>query len=125
MRVTWFGRRGCERSRNSDAAAIAQRGQQCLAIVVDGAEKGPNSVELARYWANAVLERALAKPSPLSEGVVNGLLKREQGRLHHGSLRDIASYCLVSLDTDTLGVRIWHCGNCRVGLALPFTHICC
>lgn len=117
MRASWFSRQGGERTRNSDAAAVGQQDQHLLAVLVDGAEKGPRGAELARHWADVVLQ-ALAEASARSPAAVHARLKQEQAQLRHGFLRDIASYCMVSLDLETLAAQVWHCGDCRVGLRL-------
>ncbi|NAW33735.1 protein phosphatase 2C domain-containing protein [Halomonas alimentaria] len=115
MRARWFSQQGRERACNSDAAALGQQGQHLLAMLVDGAEKGPRGAELARHWADVVLQ-ALAEASTRSPAAVHARLKQEQAKLRHGFLRDIASYCMVSLDLETLATQVWHCGDCRVGL---------
>lgn len=115
MRASWFSRQGGERTRNCDAAAVGQRGPYVLSVLVDGAEKGPRGAELARHWADTVLQ-ALAETTDRSPAAVYGHLKREQALLRHDFLRDIASYCIVSLDLETLVAQVWHCGDCRVGL---------
>lgn len=117
MRASWFSRQGHERGRNSDAAAVGQQDQHLLAVLVDGAEKGPRGAELARHWADVVLQ-VLAEASARSQAMVHVRLKQEQAQLRHGFLRDIASYCMVSLDLVTLETQVWHCGDCRVGLRL-------
>ncbi|MCE8023157.1 PP2C family protein-serine/threonine phosphatase [Billgrantia aerodenitrificans] len=115
MRASWFSQQGRERARNSDAAAVSQQDQYLLAVLVDGAEKGPRGAELARHWADVVLQ-VLAEASARSPAEVHARLKQEHAQLRHGFLRDIASYCMVSLDLKTLAAQIWHCGDCRVGL---------
>jgi len=115
MRASWFSQQGRERARNSDAAAVGQQDQHLLAVLVDGAEKGPRGAELARHWADVVWQ-ALAETSVRSPAEVHARLKQEQAQLRHGFLRDIASYCMVALDLETLATQIWHCGDCRVGL---------
>ncbi|MFC2993621.1 hypothetical protein [Halomonas tibetensis] len=67
MQVRWLSQQGRERARNSDAAAVGQQDQHLLAVLVDGAEKGPRGAELARHWADAVLKaltraRAMSRP---------------------------------------------------------------
>ena len=118
MRASWFSQQGRERARNSDAAAVGQQDQHLLAVLVDGAEKGPRGAELARHWAEVVLQ-ALAEASARSPAAVHACLKQEHAQLRHDFLRDIASYCMVSLDLETLAVHVWHCGDCRVGLRHP------
>lgn len=115
MHASWLSRKGNERAKNSDAAAVAQQGQRVLAVLVDGAEKGPRGAELARHWADTVLQ-ALTEPSARLPSALNARLKQEQVRLRHGFLGDIASYCMVSLDQQTLVAQVWHCGDCCVGL---------
>lgn len=115
MQAHWFSRQGRERARNSDAVAVGQHDQHLLAVLVDGAEKGPRGAELARHWADVTLQ-ALAEASARSPAAVHARLKQEQAKLRHNFLRDIASYCLVSLDLETLSAQVWHCGDCRVGL---------
>ncbi|WP_108448325.1 protein phosphatase 2C domain-containing protein [Halomonas sp. BN3-1] len=115
MLANWFSRQGRERSCNSDAAAVGQQRHHLLAVLVDGAEKGPRGAELARHWADAGLQ-ALAEVTACSQAVVHARLGEEQASLRNGFLRDIASYCMVSLDHETLVAPIWHCGDCRVGL---------
>ncbi|WP_445005439.1 protein phosphatase 2C domain-containing protein [Halomonas mongoliensis] len=115
MQVRWFSQKGRERARNSDAAAVGQQGQYLLAVLVDGAEKGPRGAELARHWADAVMQ-ALAEAAARSQATVHARLKQEQAKLRHGFLRDIASYCMVCLDLETLAANVWHCGDCRIGL---------
>lgn len=115
MRASWFSRRGCERTRNSDAAAVGQQGRHVLAVLVDGAEKGPRGADLARHWANVVLQ-GLAEGSSSSPASMLARLEYEQAQLRHGFLHDIASYCMVKLDLETLAAQIWHCGDCLVGL---------
>ncbi|MCH4562332.1 hypothetical protein MKP05_04190 [Halomonas sp. EGI 63088] len=117
MRARWFSQQGRDRARNSDAAAVGQLDQHLLAVLVDGAEKGPRGAELAGHWAEVVLQ-ALAEASARSPTAVHACLKQEQAQLRHGFLRDIASYCMVSLDLKTLAAQVWHCGDCRVGLRL-------
>ena len=117
MQASWFSRQGGERTRNSDAAAVGQRGQHVLAVLVDGAEKGPRGVELARHWADVVLQ-ALDEAASCSTASLHARLKQEHAQLRPGFLRDIASYCMVSLDLETLAAQVWHCGDCRVGLRL-------
>lgn len=117
MQARWYSQQGRERARNSDAAALGQQGQHLLAVLVDGAEKGPRGAELARHWADVVWQ-ALAETSARSPAAVHACLKQEQAQLRHGFLRDIASYCMVSLDLETLAAQVWHCGDCRVGLRL-------
>ncbi|MGE4535325.1 hypothetical protein [Halomonas sp.] len=117
MRASWFSRQGGERTRNCDAAAVGQQGQHVLAVLVDGAEKGPRGAELARHWADVVFQ-ALVEASACSPASIDARLKQEQAQLRHGFLRDIASYCMVSLDLETLAAQVWHCGDCRVGLRL-------
>ena len=118
MRACWFSQQGRERGRNSDAAAVGQQGQHLLAVLVDGAEKGPRGAELARHWADTVLQ-ALAEAAALSQATVDSRLRQAHAQLRHDFLRDIASYCMVSLDLETLAVHVWHCGDCRVGLRHP------
>lgn len=118
MRARWFSQQGRERGRNSDAAAVGQQGQHLLAVLVDGAEKGPRGAELARHWADTVLQ-ALAEAAALSQATVDSRLRQAHAQLRHDFLRDIASYCMVSLDLETLAVHVWHCGDCRVGLRHP------
>jgi serine/threonine protein phosphatase PrpC len=118
MRARWFSQQGRERGRNSDAAAVGQQGQHLLAVLVDGAEKGPRGAELARHWADTVLQ-ALAEAAALSQAMVDSRLRQAHAQLRHDFLRDIASYCMVSLDLETLAVHVWHCGDCRVGLRHP------
>lgn len=115
MQAHWFSRQGRERARNSDAVAVGQHDQHLLAVLVDGAEKGPRGAELARHWADVALQ-ALAEASARSPAAVLARLRQEQAKLRHSFLRDIASYCLVSLDLETLSAQVWHCGDCRVGL---------
>lgn len=115
MQASWFSRQGGERTRNSDAAAVSQQGQHLLAVLVDGAEKGPRGAELARYWAEVVLQ-ALIEASARSPAAVHSRLNQEQALLRHDFLHDIASYCMVALDMETLAAKVWHCGDCRVGL---------
>lgn len=115
MQASWFSRQGSERARNSDSAAVGQQDQHLLAVLVDGAEKGPRGAELARHWADTVLQ-ALAETAALSRATVDSRLRQAHAQLRHGFLRDIASYCMVSLDLETLAAQIWHCGDCRVGL---------
>jgi serine/threonine protein phosphatase PrpC len=115
MHVRWFSQQGRERIRNSDAAAVGQQGQHLLAVLVDGAEKGPRGAELARHWADVVLQ-TLVEASARSPAAVHARLKQEHAELRHSFLRDIASYCMVSLDLETLATQVWHCGDCRVGL---------
>lgn len=117
MQARWFSQQGRERARNSDAAALGQLDQHLLAVLVDGAEKGPRGAELAGHWAGVVLQ-ALSEASARSPAAVHACLKQEQAQLRHGFLRDIASYCMVSLDLKTLAAQVWHCGDCRVGLRL-------
>ncbi|MFG6175983.1 PP2C family protein-serine/threonine phosphatase [Halomonas sp. THAF12] len=117
MQASWFSRQGGERTRNSDAAAVSQQDQHLLAVLVDGAEKGPGGAELARHWADVVLQ-VLADASARSPAAVHARLKQEQTRLRHGFLHDIASYCMIRLDLKTLATQVWHCGDCRVGLQL-------
>lgn len=118
MHACWFSQQGHERVRNSDAAAVGQIDQYLLAVLVDGAEKGPRGAELARHWADTALQ-VLAEAAALPATMVNARLKQEQTKLRCGFLRDIASYCMVSVDLDTLVTQIWHCGDCRVGLRHP------
>ena len=47
---------------------------------------------------------------------VHARLKQEQAQPRHGFLRDIGSYCIVTLDLDTLAAQVWHCDDCQVGL---------
>ena len=115
MRARWFSQQGRERGHNSDAAAVGQQGQYLLAVLVDGAEKGARGAELARHWADTVLQ-ALAEAAALSQATVDSRLRQAHAQLRHDFLRDIASYCMVSLDLETLAVHVWHCGDCRVGL---------
>lgn len=115
MQASWFSRQGGERTRNCDAAALGQRGKFVLAVLVDGAEKGPQGAELARHWANVVLN-ALAEGAAHSPVAVHASLKLEQGGLRYRFPGDIASYCMVSLDRETLATHVWHCGDCRIGL---------
>ena len=115
MQARWFSQQGRERARNSDAAALGQLDQHLLAVLVDGAEKGPRGAELARYWADVVLH-ALAETSTRSPAAILACLKQEHAQLRQGFLRDIASYCMVSLDLETLAAQVWHCGDCRIGL---------
>lgn len=115
MQASWFSRQGGERTSNSDAAAVGQQDQCLLAVLVDGAEKGPRGAELARHWADVVLQ-ALSGAPARSPVAIHADLKQEQAQLRHRFLRDIASYCMVSLDLETLAVQVWHCGDCRVGL---------
>lgn len=118
MRAHWFSQQGLERTRNSDAAAVRQLGKHLLAALVDGAEKGPRGAELARHWAEALMQ-ALTEVSTRSQATVDACLRQAHAQLRHDSLSDIASYCMVSLDLDTLATHVWHCGDCRVGLQLP------
>jgi serine/threonine protein phosphatase PrpC len=116
MQATWFSRQGRERTRNSDAAAVGQQDERILAVLVDGAEKGPRGAELARHWANVVFQ-ALAEASGCSTpAAVHSRLQMEQSQLRHHFLLDIASYCMVSLGLETLSAQVWHCGDCRVGI---------
>lgn len=117
MQASWFSRQGGERTRNSDAAAVGQQAQHVLAVLVDGAEKGPRGAELARHWADVVLQ-ALDEAAACSTASLHARLKQEHAQLRPGFLRDIASYCMVSLDLETLAAQVWHCGDCRVGLRL-------
>lgn len=118
MQVRWFSQKGRVRARNSDAAAVGQQGQYLLAVLVDGAEKGPRGAELARHWADTVLQ-ALSEAAALSQATVDARLRQAHTQLRHDFLRDIASYCMVSLDLETLATHVWHCGDCRVGLRHP------
>lgn len=115
MQASWFSRQGRERTRNSDAVAVGQYDQHLLAVLVDGAEKGPRGAELARHWADVALQ-ALAEASARSPAAVLARLRQEQAKLRHSFLRDIASYCMVSLDLEMLVTQVWHCGDCLVGL---------
>ncbi|MCG5531146.1 SpoIIE family protein phosphatase [Halorhodospira halochloris] len=118
MQARWFSQQGRERARNSDAAAVGQQGQHLLAVLVDGAEKGPRGAELARHWADTVMQ-ALAEASTRSQATVGARLRQAHAQLRHDFLHDIASYCMVSLDLETLAMHVWHCGDCRVGLRHP------
>lgn len=111
----WFSRRGHERTRNSDAAALGQRGETVIAVLVDGAEKGPGGAELAHYWADVAFEALAEAPNSPPE-LVLAHLKREQAQLRQRFLHDIASYCMIRIDLKTLANQVWHCGDCRVGL---------
>lgn len=115
MRSSWWSRRGRERSRNSDAAALGQRGRSVLAVLVDGAEKGPGGAELARYWVKVGFQ-ALAEESLDSSGSILARLEYEQAQLRDCFLHDVASYCLVRINRRTLLGEVWHCGDCRVGI---------
>ncbi|MFS8171235.1 protein phosphatase 2C domain-containing protein [Vreelandella titanicae] len=115
MQANWFSRQGCERERNSDAAAVIQLEHTILAVLVDGAEKGPNGAELARHWAH-VSAQALLQISNGASSEMMRCLKEEQQRLRHTFLHDIASYCMIALDLETLEVQLWHCGDCLVGV---------
>lgn len=115
MQANWFSRKGSERTRNSDAAVMGQQDQYVFAVLVDGAEKGPRGAELASHWAGVAFH-ALAEFSVPSPTAINARLKHEQGQLRQRFLHDIASYCMVSLDLETLAAHIWHCGDCYVGL---------
>ena len=117
MQANWFSRQGNERARNSDVAAVGQRGQYVLAVLVDGAEKGPLGAELAQHWADIVFQ-TLIETATCSTTSLFARLKQEHAQLRPAFLRDIASYCMVSLDLTTLEVQVWHCGDCRVGLRL-------
>tara|TARA_R110000824_G_scaffold207846_1_gene393416 strand:+ start:40104 stop:40802 length:699 start_codon:yes stop_codon:yes gene_type:complete len=115
MQASWFSRQGCKRERNSDAAAVIQFEHTILAVLVDGAEKGPNGAELARHWANVAAQALLQTPNGASSEMMRRL-KEEQQRLRHTFLHDIASYCMIALDLETLEVQLWHCGDCLVGV---------
>lgn len=115
MRASWFSRRGCERKRNSDAATLGQKGRNVIAVLVDGAEKGPRGAELARHWAEVAF-RALAEVADGSSESVSAHLKHEQSRLRTHFLHDVASYCMVRVDLEKLAGQVWHCGDCRVGV---------
>ncbi|EWH02961.1 protein phosphatase 2C domain-containing protein [Halomonas sp. BC04] len=115
MRASWFSQQGGERARNSDAAAVGQQDHYILAVLVDGAEKGSRGAELARHWADVVLQALIEVPVGSPESLL-ARLKQEQAQLRHAFLHDIASYCMVSLDVATLTAQVWHCGDCRVGV---------
>lgn len=115
MQASWFSRQGGQRTRNSDAAAVMQLEHTMLAVLVDGAEKGLNGAELARHWAKVSAQALLQIPNGESSGVMRRL-KEEQQRLRHTFIHDIASYCMVALDLETLEVQLWHCGDCLVGV---------
>lgn len=113
--TTWYSRQGKERTRNSDAAAVGQMGQYLLAVLVDGAEKGPRGAELARHWARVGWQAMAASPAG-SPADVQSRLKAHQFGLRHLFLKDIACYCMVCIDLETLWGHVWSCGDCRVGL---------
>ncbi len=115
MRPSWFSQKGRKRDRNCDAVAVGKKGHRLLAALVDGAEKGPHGAELARHWADTVLH-TLAAAACCSSTDVHTRLKKEQAQLRHDFPLDIASYCMVALDLETLSTQVWHCGDCRVGL---------
>ncbi|MCD1588194.1 SpoIIE family protein phosphatase [Halomonas sp. IOP_14] len=115
QQASWFSRQGGERARNSDAAAVIQREHTLLAVLVDGAEKGPNGLELARHWANVSAQALLQTPNGASSEMMKRL-REEQQRLRHTFLHDIASYCMMALDLKTRKVQLWHCGDCLVGV---------
>lgn len=115
MQASWFSRQGSERACNSDAASVVQLEHTILAVLVDGAEKGPNGVELARHWANVSAQAFLQIPNGESSEMIRRL-KEEQQCLRYRFLYDIASYCMVALDLETLEMQLWHCGDCMVGV---------
>lgn len=115
MQAEWFSQKGNKRRQNSDAACIGQRGHHVMAVLVDGAEKGPKGAELARHWADTAWQ-ALAGWPPCSPARLNKRLQQAQARLRYAFLHDIASYCMIRLDWKTRTVEIWHCGDCCVGV---------
>lgn len=115
MQASWFSRQGSERANNSDAAAVVQLEHTILAVLVDGAEKGPNGAELARHWASVATQVLRHVPGQSPPDIVKGLQKEQQG-LRHTFLHDIASYCMIALDLKTLDLKVWHCGDCLVGV---------
>ena len=113
MTINWFSEKGYERNTNNDFAAIKYRDGNIFAVLVDGSEKGPNGDKLAKYWAEITLNALECYEDNTS--IVNRL-EAEQKNLRNFFLHDTASYCMMNLNTQSKKIKIWHCGDCLVGL---------
>lgn len=116
MQLSWTSRQGRQTRANSDAVAIADHGDQWLALLVDGAEIGGNGQALAHHWATTIAGLVRHRSQPLTPASLVQRMRAEQLQLRHHFLRDIASYCCVLLDKPTGHLDVLFTGDCRAGL---------
>src|SRR5690606_9671564 len=83
-------------------------------LLVDAAERTPASREFARHWGQRVVPQVLAGWNGDDETIL-ALLQQEQRTLRHEFLLEVASYCLLCLDTETATARTYHAGDCLAG----------
>lgn len=117
MQIEWTSRQGPSNKSNNDAAAVSQRHQFWLAMLVDAAEKG-HGQRLAQYWCQTVIQAAVTASQPPNIDELVRIMRVEQQELRHEHLLAIASYCCLLIDLQEQQLHVLHVGGCMAGLRL-------
>lgn len=119
MQLMWNSCQGRQRKSNNDALAVGRHGNWLLCMLVDAAARSAHSQAFAQHWARQIVTFLLQQPMGVDSQTVMTLLGQEQRRMRDGFLLELASYCLLCLDSQSGQAHAYHVGDCRVGELQP------
>ncbi|MEL0635417.1 hypothetical protein V6259_01370 [Marinomonas sp. TI.3.20] len=117
MDIDWFSRQGNTRKSNNDAVAIGVKNNKLIIVIMDAAEKGINPIAFSKHWTTSLTHAFLNNPDLHSEIEATQLLRERHKILREQHFRlEVASFCLVEINLNTLeGNTLW-LGDCRIGI---------
>jgi len=116
MDIDWFSRQGNTRQSNNDAVAVGIRHNKLVVVIMDAAEKGTNPSAFSEHWVKILAHTFLDNPDLHSEPETTQLLKEKHRALKGQKfLCEVASFCLVEINLNTLKGNIVWLGDCRTG----------
>jgi serine/threonine protein phosphatase PrpC len=116
MDIDWLSRQGNTRKSNNDAVAIGVKNNKLIIVIMDAAEKGINPIAFSKHWTTSLTHTFLNNPDLHSEIEATQLLRERHKILREQHFRlEVASFCLVEINLNTLeGNTLW-LGDCRIG----------
>lgn len=116
MDIDWFSRQGNTRQINNDAVAVGIKHNKLVIVIMDAAEKGTNPRAFSEHWVASLTHAFLDNPDLHSELETTQLLKEKHRALKgQNFLCEVASFCLVEINLNTLEGNIVWLGDCCIG----------
>ncbi len=119
MDIDWLSRQGNTHQSNNDAVAVGIRNNKLVIVIMDAAEKGTNPSTFSKHWVTILTRTFLSKPDLYSEPETIHQLKEKHNTLKKQNFRlEVASFCLVEINLNTLKGNIVWLGDCRIGISI-------
>lgn len=118
MDIDWFSRQGNTRQTNNDTVAVGVKHNKLVIVIMDASEKGINPSAFSKHWATTLTHTFLENSDLHLESEATQLLKDKHKELKElNFLLEVASFCLVEINLNSLNGNIIWLGDCRIGIS--------